>query len=216
MRIAVYIILLLLTNFICYSNAVIKSESSAVAPLSGVYSIPGDYNTISEAAIDLNDFGISGWVVFNVQAGHTEIAPSGISSTLPGGITFGSISGASSSNTITFQKSGSGANPLVTAGVNHFSGGIMDAVIRIVGTDFITFDAIDVSENPLNTIADIASNNMTEFGYAFFKASNMDGAKNNSIKNCVITLNTGSTNYQNTFGIFSTTITTSINGLTLS
>lgn len=216
MRIAVYIILLLLTNFICYSNPVIKSELSAAAPLSGVYSIPGDYNTISEAAIDLNDFGISGWVVFNVQAGHTEIAPSGISSTLPGGITFGSISGASSSNTITFQKSGSGANPLITAGVNHFSGGIMDAVIRIVGTDYITFDAIDVSENPLNTIADIASNNMTEFGYAFFKASNTDGAKNNSIKNCVITLNTGSTNYQNTFGVFSTTITTSINGLTLS
>lgn len=185
-------------------------------PLSGTYSIPGDYNTISDAAIALNTFGISGSVIFNVAVNHTETAPSGVSALLPGGIVFGNISGTSFTNTIVFQKSGIGTNPLVIAGENHFSGGIMDAIIKFVGSDHITFDGIDVSENPLNTITDIASNNMTEFGYAIFKNSNTDGAKNNSVKNCSINLNTGLTNYQNTIGIFSTTVTSSINGLLVS
>ncbi|UPQ77697.1 hypothetical protein M0M57_08625 [Flavobacterium azooxidireducens] len=184
-------------------------------PLSGTYSIPGDYNTISDAAIALNTFGISSSVVFNVAVNHTEIAPAGISALLPGGIVFGSISGTSFTNTIVFQKSGIGTNPIVIAGENHFAGGIMDAVIKFIGSDYITFDGIDVSENPLNSNAVIASNNMTEFGYAFFKASNTDGAKNNVIRNCTIKLNTGLSNYQNTFGVYSSTITTAVNGLTL-
>lgn len=209
------IVFFLLTNYFCQSNSLVIDNSKPIVPLTGVYSIPGDYATIGDAAIALNTFGISGPVVFNVNANHTETALSGTSAALPGGIVFGNISGTSAANTIVFQKSGVGANPLVTAGANHFSGGIMDAVIKFVGTDFITFDGIDVSENPLNTNAVIASNNMTEFGYAFFKASNTDGAKNNVIRNCTINLNSGLTNYQNTFGIFSSTITTSINGLTL-
>lgn len=205
----------LLTNYFCQSSPLVLPNPDLLIPLSGTYSIPGDYNTINDAAIALNSFGISGSVVFNVASNHTETAPSGVSALLPGGIVFGSISGTSSTNTIVFQKSGAGANPLVMAGTNHFSGGIMDAVIKFVGSDYITFDGIDVSENPLNTNAVITSNNMTEFGFAFFKASNTDGAKNNVIKNCSISLNSMSTNYQNTFGIYSSTITTSINGITV-
>lgn len=207
------IVFFFLTNYICQSNPLVIFESNSLVPLAGTYTIPGDYSTIGDAAIALNTFGISGPVVFNVLADHSETAPLGISATIPGGIVFGSVAGTSSTNTIVFQKSGVGVNPLVIAGENHFAGGIMDAVIKFIGSDFITFDGIDVSENPLNTNATIASNNMTEFGYAFFKATNTDGAKNNIIRNCTVSLNTGSTNYPNTIGIFSTTITTAVNGI---
>jgi hypothetical protein len=215
MRYLLSILFVLLTTYFCQSNSLKKIELNTLVPLAGSYSIPGDFNSIGEAANALNTFGISAPVVFNVAANHTETALAGTSASLPGGIVFGNITGANVTNTILFQKSGVGANPIVTAGENHFSGGIMDAVIKFIGTDFITFDGIDVAENPLNTNSDIAINNMTEFGYAFFKASNTDGAKNNVIKNCLIRLNIGFTNYPNTIGIFSSTITTAINGISL-
>jgi len=42
--------------------------------------------------------------------------------------------------------------------------------------------------------ATVATNNMTEYGYAFFKASATDGAQYNTVSNCVITLNKTNTN----------------------
>jgi hypothetical protein len=192
-----------------------KSSVIAMVPLSGTYFIPGDFATINDAALSLNTNGISGPVVFNVASNHSETAPAGIGASVPGGIIFGNISGTSSTNTITFQKNGVGANPLVVAGANHFAGVIMDAVIKIIGTDYLTFNQIDVSENPSNTTVTVATNNMTEFGYAFFYSSAVapaNGAQNNTIQNCAITLNSGGTNYQNTFGIFSTAVSSSTNG----
>ncbi len=189
-----------------------KNPSLALIPLSGTYFIPGDFATINDAALSLNLNGISGPVLFNVAANHTETAPAGTSAAIPGGIIFGNIAGTTAVNTITFQKNGVGANPHITAGLNHFAGGIMDAIVKIVGTDYLIFDSIDLSENPLNTASTIASNNMTEFGVAFFYATTTNGAQNNTFSNCTITLNTGGTNYPNTFGVFSTAATNSING----
>ncbi len=74
-----------------------------------------------------------------------------------------------------------------------------DPIIAIVGGDYITFDKIDLLENAANTTATIATNNMTEYGYAFFKASATDGAQNNTVSNCVVTLNKTNTN---TIGIY--------------
>lgn len=215
--ISFYILLVtLLVSTTIYSSENERVNCAVVAmPLNGVYAIPGDFATINDAAISLNTNGISGPVVFNVAANHTETAPAGTSALLPGGITFGNIIGTSAINTITFQKNGIGSNPLVTAGLNHFAGGIMDAVIKFIGSDYIVFDGINVSENPLNVNVVIASNTMTEFGFAFFyanPAATANGAQFNTIKNSIITLNTGGTNYQNTFGIYSTTITTPSNG----
>lgn len=194
-----------------------KAFASTLAPLNGTYAIPGDFATINDAAISLNTNGISGPVVFNVAAGHSETAPAG--SATPGGILFGVITGTSSVNTITFQKAGAGANPIVFAGANHTAGGVLDAVIRIVGTDYLIFDSINLSENPANTTwATTATNNMTEFGFGFFysgAATAGNGAQNNTIRNCTITLNTSGTNYPNTFGIYSTTLTSAINAATL-
>lgn len=211
-----FAVIALLFHTAVYSSKIEeKNPVTTLAPMSGTYFIPGDFATINDAAISLNANGISGAVVFNVAANHTETAPAGTSATTTGGIIFGNITGTSASNTITFQKNGAGANPLVTAGANHFAGGIMDAVIKIIGTDYLTFNGIDVSENSLNTTSSIATNNMTEFGYGFFYANpvaSANGAQNNTIQNCVITLNTVGTNYQNTFGVFSTTVSSATNG----
>ena len=192
-----------------------KKSKLLVVPMSGTYAIPGDFATINDAAISLNANGIMGHVIFNVAANHTETAPSGTSATVTGGIIFGNIAGTSALSTITFQKTGSGANPLITAGANHFAGGIMDAVVKIIGTDYLTFNGIDVRENPLNTNTTIVSNNMTEFGFGFFyanPAASANGAQNNTIQNCTISMNTGNTNYPNSFGVFSTTVTSATNG----
>ena len=220
MKFISFCLLLITLNF---SNSIfaVNGENSTkglvVAPLLGNYYIPGDFASINAAAIALNTNGISGPVIFNVAANYTETAPVGTSALLTGGISFGIISGTSATSTITFQKNGVGSNPKVFAGNNQFAGSIMNPVIKIIGADYLVFDGIDVSENPLNTNSTIATNNMTEFGYAFFYANTVataDGSQNNSIKNCTITLNTGGTNYQNTFGIYATTLTSSVNGTT--
>lgn len=213
--ICIVVITLLFSTAIYSSTYEEKNPATTLVPLSGTYFIPGDFATINDAAISLNANGISGPVLFNVAANHTETAPVGTSAVITGGIIFGNITGTSATNTIVFQKNGVGANPMVTAGANHFAGGIMDAVIKIIGTDYLTFNGIDVSENPLNTTSAITTNNMTEFGYGFFyanPAASANGAQNNTIQNCVITLNTGGTNYQNTFGVFSTTVSSATNG----
>ncbi len=96
------------------SEKVEKNPSIALVPLSGTYFIPGDFATINDAALSLNLNGVSGPVVFNIAANHTETAPSGTSATITGGIIFGNIAGTNATNTITFQKNGAGANPKIT------------------------------------------------------------------------------------------------------
>src|SRR5205085_2944699 len=71
---------------------------------------------------------------------------------------------------------------------------------KIIGADFITIDAFIMNENAANTTTAAATNNMTEFGVALFYVTTTNGAQDNAIKNCTITLNR---NYTNTFGIYS-------------
>ncbi len=151
--------------------------------LTGIKSIPGDYTSIEAAITDLNSVGAgSGGVTFNVAAGHTEtfsIATAGLITTTTG----------SEANPIIFQKSGAGANPMITAA--NPGAGTMDYVICLAGADYITFDGINIQENPANA----TSAEMMEWAYAILKASVTDGSQNNTIKNCAITLspaNTGS------------------------
>ncbi len=145
----------------------------------GSYSIPGTpgtaFATIKGTVDSLNAVGISGSVIFNVAAGYTESITAPITITATG----------TSSNTITFQKSGGGANPKIT----RTDGGTIsnttfaahnDAIIQMNGTDYITFDAIDLA----------ASNQGVEFGYYTFKTAT-NGSQNVTIKNCVITMTKG-------------------------
>jgi len=77
---------------------------------------------------------------------------------------------------IIFRKSGSGSNPVI---LSTGSGSFEDAGIAISGGDYFTFDGIDVK---LNSGMDL------EFGYMIHNGSPNNGASQNTIKNCEITL----------------------------
>jgi hypothetical protein len=93
-------------------------------------------------------------------------------------------------NEIIFQKAGAGANPVIrklspgTIASTTIIGNNGDAIITIVGGDYITFDAIDLETDP--TFSGVG---LIEYGYYLKKASGTDACKNVTIKNCNITLN---------------------------
>jgi hypothetical protein len=123
-----------------------------------------NFTSFTDAINDLN-FGatFTGNVVINVTAGQsfTENAPV-ITAT------------GNSSATITFVKSGAGANPLITSnGTTSFNG---DAAIVINGGDYFTFNGIDVT----------AADSSLEFGYLVRKASFNNAAQFNTITNCKV------------------------------
>jgi trimeric autotransporter adhesin len=156
---------------------------SASAQLTGIKTIPGDYATIAAAVADLNTLGTGpGGVTFNVAAGHTET-----------GIVPVITATGTASDPIVFQKSGAGANPVVTAGTGSTN---IDGIITMEGTDYITFDAIDVMEDAANT----TTTSQMEWGYALLNASSTNGCQFVTIRNCNITLNRTNTA---TVGIYS-------------
>lgn len=153
---------------------VIITVHLSAQPLTGIKSIPGDYATIQAAITALNTNGVgTGGVTFNVASGHTETLAN---------MTAGTITATgTASNPVIFQKSGAGANPVVTAAVIS-TATAYDAVIVLAGSDYFTFNGIDIAENAANTT------NRTDWGYALVKSSVTDGAQNNTIRNCTITL----------------------------
>lgn len=157
-------------------------SATASAQLSGTYTIPsGLYPTIQSAIAAINSSGVGfGGVTFDVTAGHTETLANPRAGYLRD-------STASSTNPIIFQKSGSGANPKITAARGYKTTG--DAIIALIGTDYVTFDGIDLSDAATNT--DNAAR--AEYGYAFGRNSNVNACIGITIKNCVITLNKANT-----------------------
>ncbi len=154
--------------------------------LSGAYTIGGtgaDFSGFNDAVNALRIHGKCGAVTFNVAAGSlfTE-RPVFISNM----------------DSIVFQKSGTGSNPLVY-GVN--GNGATDAVFRIRGSNFITFDEIDVSD----TISNPTNTERMEYGYAVVNASAVKGSSNNVIKNCRIRLQRVNVS---TFGIIQSSVST--------
>ncbi len=141
------------------------------AQLTGTKTIPGDYASVAAAISALNTSGAgTGGVTFNVTAGYTETFTSltaGLINTTTG----------SAANPIVFQKSGAGANPVI----NGFATapGTLDYVFCTEGTDYVTFNGIDVQE----------TTGQVEFGFAILRASITDGSQNITIRNSTITLN---------------------------
>jgi hypothetical protein len=161
--------------------------------LTGIKTIPGSYATITAAIAALNASGVgAGGVTFNVAAGYTETFASptagyiAITTNLP-----------TAANPVIFQKSGAGADPVITAGVGT---GTTDAIIAFGGMSYITFNGIDLSENALNT----TTTTQMEWGYAILKASGTQGSQYITIENCTITLNKTNTA---TWGIYSNNVT---------
>ena len=153
---------------------------NVVAQISGSKSIPGDYATITDAILALDTAGVgSGGVTFNVAAGHNETASNLV-------IAF-TANPPTASNPVIFQKSGAGANPLITAAAG--TSATLDGIIKMSGADYITFDGIDLLDPVSNT-----GNAMMEWGYVLLRGSTTDGSQNNIIKNCTITLQKANTN----------------------
>ncbi len=156
-------------------------SSRVSGQLSGTYTIPGDYATVSAAVTALNAAGVgAGGVTFNIAANYTETITATISLTATG----------TSANTIVFQKDPgtSGANPLITAytgGIGTPATAVQDGVWRLLGSDYVTIDGIDLRDNPANT----TNPSSMEYGYALYKTSATNGCQYVSINNCVITLN---------------------------
>lgn len=173
---------------LAFATLFLFATGSASAQLVGIKTIPGDYATLSAAVTDLNTVGVGlGGVTFQVATGHIETG------NLPAITATGTAS-----SPILFQKSGVGANPILYAGVGT---GTLDGIIRLSGTDYITFDGIDVSESVSNT----TSTTRAEWGYALLKASATNGCQNVMIINSNITLNRANTS---SVGIYAANHTT--------
>ncbi|MBF9142771.1 Ig-like domain-containing protein [Hymenobacter properus] len=162
------------------------SATSAHAQLTGAKAIPGDYTSVAAAITALNAGGVgAGGVTFNIAAGYTET----FASPTAGAIT----ATGTAANPIVFQRAGTGARPVITAGVGTSTS--FDAIISLAGSDYVTFDGLELAENAANTTA----TTQMEFGFALFRPSPTDGCQNNIIRNCVVTLNKTNTG---TFGIY--------------
>ena len=125
-KLYVFVIAILLTNL-------------SFGQLIGTYTIPGStYATIAAAITDLNTQGVgAGGVTFNVAAGYTETISARLNLTATGTL----------ANQIVFQKSGSGANPKITAysgGTATPSSATPDGIWSFQGSDYIIIDGIDL------------------------------------------------------------------------
>jgi hypothetical protein len=175
------------------------------AGLSGSYTINAslpascsNFVSFATAITTLNTYGVSGNVVINIAGGYTETAPSGGFILNQCALSGGLKSGAS--QTITFQKSGGGANPKITSVVGT---GSNDFVFGLAGVDYVTIDGIDIQDG-----SSANATTMMEFGYKLYPCSGTDGAQNNTIKNCVITLNKTDTNLAAGIAIHNNGVTT--------
>jgi hypothetical protein len=146
------------------------------AQLAGTYSVPATYSSIAAAVNALNTQGVSGTVTILISAAYTETAPAGGYSLTATG---------TATSPIIFMKNGGGANPLILAyggGTSTPTSAFQDGVFRLIGSDYITIDGLDiVDQNTVNPAT-------MEFGYGLFKASATDGCQYNLIRNCNISL----------------------------
>ena len=167
---------------VLFSLVVLFSSVLSFAQLTGPKSIPGDYASVAAAITALNTSGVgAGGVTFNIAAGYTETFAA---------LNAGLITATGTlANPIIFQKSGAGANPLITAATPGV--GTYDYIFCIGGGDYITFDGINIQENAANTTA----TTQMEYGFSIKKASATNGAQNNTIKNGSITLSTNTSGY---------------------
>ena len=152
-----------------------------------------NYNTIAAAIADLNSKGVgAGGVIFMIPPGYTEtftnatvVAGTGVPTgyTITGGGVSITTATGTAANTIAFLKDNytGGADPLITAGVGA---GSTDAILTITGGHYITFNGIDLVDPTSNA----SGNADMEYGYYVKNSSATNGATNNIITNCKITL----------------------------
>jgi hypothetical protein len=143
---------------------------------------------LAAAITDLNTQGVgAGGVTLNLLAGNAQAAPAG-------GYSVTAQGNATDQIIIT------GNGNIITASSAQVVGNLNDAIIKLVGADYVTIEGFVLQENAGNTVTAAATNTMTEWGIALVYATATNGAQNCTIQNNTITLNR---TYQNTFAIYS-------------
>lgn len=184
----IYKILLILLTIGCISNV--------SAQVTGVKNIPADFPTLEAAISALNATGVgTGGATINIPAGYTETP------TVPLVLTM-AINPSTATRPLVFQKSGTGANPLISSFTGTST--TLDGLFVLNGVDYVTIDGIDLQENPAN----VTPTTQMEFGYALLKTSTTNGSQYNTIKNCVVTLNKANTASVGIYGGNHTTVAT--------
>jgi PKD repeat protein len=177
-------------------------SSGLYAQLSGTKTIDpagsgaNNYFSVAQAVLDLNAVGVgAGGVTFNVAAGVTfnETADIVLTTTT-----------SDATKPIIFQRSGSGANPIIRAKVGTIGtstyGNNGDAVIKVVSTDYVTFDGLEFrSQSGAST-----NTTRTEYGIFLTKTAT-DACKNITVKNCTFSLDKASAY---TIGIYQSNLLT--------
>ena len=174
----------ILTSLFAFALLMIMLQGNANAQLTGTKTIPGTYATIALAIADLNANGVgSGGVTFNITPGYSEIVPSGglvinITSNQP-----------TSGNPVVFQRNGAGTNPIIQTDVSGSGvisttslGSSGDAILWLVGTDYITFNNINFVEQYTGGTQSLK----TEYGILMVRASSTDGCQHVTLNGCTI------------------------------
>lgn len=150
-------------------------------PTNTTPNLAANYSSLASALSDLNAVtAMAGPVVLTLNAGESETAP-------PDGFTLGSATlnpNLNSTNSITITKAVGAATTLnAGVGVSTPISATPDGIFKLVGTDFVTIDGLTLFDG------NVANPATMEFGIALFKLSLSDGAQNNTVRNCSITLN---------------------------
>ncbi len=165
-------------DFVISNAVVIENES----PLSGTYTIGGvqdcatNYSSMAYAAIDLNNRGLNGNVIFTFIGNPIEMAP-------PGGIVF-SYCGLAASLKPNANQQVSFIGPVTIQAPVGVSSTLTsgDGVIKLEGADWFTFDQVNIADNNINNLTQM------EWGYALLKCDGNNGSNFNTIKHCTIAL----------------------------
>ncbi|MCB0724347.1 MAG: T9SS type A sorting domain-containing protein [Ignavibacteriae bacterium] len=172
------------TTIISLALLLIMMYGNANAQLTGTKTIPGTYASIKLAIDDLNANGVgTGGVTFDIAPGYTETIPMG------GLIIDITANQPTSGNPVVFRRSGAGTNPLIQTDVN--GSGVLsgagfgvrkDAILWLVGTDYITTNNIDFAEQYTGGSQVLK----TEYGIVLMRKSSTDGCKHVTITGCTI------------------------------
>jgi hypothetical protein len=152
------------------------------AQLNGTYSIGAsqtspNYSSLTSAISDLNSYGVSGAVIFQLMSDYSSSSET----TYP--LTINAITGGSATNTLTI-KPASG----VTASISGLSAS--NAIIKLNGADYVTIDGSNNGTSSRNlTINNTGGTSAGIWVGSIGGAGN--GANNNTIKNLIIFGNSG-------------------------
>lgn len=201
LKVHLFIVVSMLSGLVSRAQVVTVTNPTNTIP-----NLAASYTSLANAITALNAItSISGPVTITLNAGNPQTAP-------VGGYTI-QFANPTVVTDIGRNVVIDGTNNLITANASLVSGSLTDALIKIIGADYITIQNFQLRENPANTNATAGTNNMTEWGIALLRSAATNGAQNNIIQGNGITLNKA---YSNTFGIYSNVRHTATNPTTVS